>query len=78
MELTKIHGTWISDDCEPVTLDAEVTRESVLAYSDDDFICPARLAANLLSPLYLDSPEDLLEEPGPLPAKLIRTSTMIA
>jgi hypothetical protein len=78
MEVTNIHGAWISDDCEPVTLETETTGKSVLAYSDDEFICPARLAANLLSPLYIDSVEDLFEEPAPLHARSTGTSTLIA
>jgi hypothetical protein len=49
MVLSLIHGTWISEELEPVTLQFEWQRSvTPLACSEDDCICPKELAAHLI------------------------------
>lgn len=64
MELTNIHGTWVSDDCEPVTVEIGMTLAPIESYSDDDFICSQELASHLVNLLFSDSNEDWLDQPG--------------
>ena len=49
LEFTDVHGTWVSEDCEPVGLEFAwqgKTREEVL--TEADCICPHELAAHLI------------------------------
>ena len=64
MELTNFHGTWVSDDCEPVNLEIGMTFQPVETYNDDYFICPQELASHLVNLLFSDSTESVLDEPG--------------
>ena len=69
MDLTNIHGTWVTDDCEPVIMETGTTFfKTVVEYSDDEFICPRPLADHLISLLIVDSMEELLDEQAPLKA----------
>ena len=61
-ELTKVRGTWISDDCEPVSVEPAAVSPVVRDYSDDYFICSRQLAESLATPLFTDGIEDLLED----------------
>jgi hypothetical protein len=56
--LTCRNGTWVTDDCEPVTIEHS-SRQASACVSEADCICPAALAAQLLGLLYRDSSEDL-------------------
>jgi hypothetical protein len=78
MELTNVHGIWVSDDCEPVTLEIGMTLNPVENYSDDYFICPQELASHLVQLLFSDSTEHLMEEPGLVKTHPNAASTMIA
>ena len=61
MELTRIHGVWITDDCEPVTMETAIEYQNAGSESDDDFICPRELAEHLVSLLFIDTGEDDLD-----------------
>src|SRR5580692_3846626 len=53
LELTDVHGTWVTEDCEPVRVEFAwegKTREAVL--TEADCICSKDLAARLLHLLW--------------------------
>ena len=50
LAFTRVHGTWISEDGEPVTIKFEWQRRPASpVYSEDDCVCPKALAARLIS-----------------------------
>ncbi|MGD0499513.1 MAG: hypothetical protein ABSC23_13875 [Bryobacteraceae bacterium] len=52
LELSNVHGTWVSEDCEPVRIGfAWQTRSRVEPPSEADCICPRNLAARLVRSL---------------------------
>jgi hypothetical protein len=57
-EFINVHGTWISEDCEPVTLEYGPRRDVRTPPSEDDCICSRTLAAVLIDLLLTDSVED--------------------
>ena len=57
-EFTNVHGTWISEDCEPVTIEYVPRRNPVATLSEADCICPPELAARLIALLFTGSAED--------------------
>jgi hypothetical protein len=60
LELTDVHGTWVTEDCEPVRVEFAwqgKTHEQIL--TEADCICSHDLAARLLHLLWnADEPED--------------------
>ena len=64
VEFIKVHGTWISEDCEPVTIEYGPRRNSLATPAEADCICPPELAARLIDLLFTDSPEDDWEGPS--------------
>ena len=56
-EFINVHGTWISEDCEPVTIEYGPRRNSAMV-SEADCLCPPELAARLIALLLTDSAED--------------------
>ena len=58
VEFIKVHGTWISEDCEPVTLEFGPRRKAPATVSEPDCICSSDLAAHLIDLLLTDSAED--------------------
>ena len=53
LAFTRIHGTWISEEIEPVTIEFEWQRRGVpSACSEDDFVCPTELATRLIQTLF--------------------------
>ena len=57
-EFINVHGTWISEDCEPVTMEYGPRRNALATLSEADCICPPELAARLIALLFTDSEED--------------------
>jgi hypothetical protein len=57
-EFINVHGTWIAEDCEPVTLEYGPRRNAPTTLSEADCICPRELAARLLDLLSTDSAQD--------------------
>jgi hypothetical protein len=57
-EFINVHGTWISEDCEPVTMEYGPRRDAPTTLSEADCICPRELAARLIDLLLTDSAED--------------------
>jgi hypothetical protein len=57
-EFINVHGTWISEDCEPVTMEYGPGRNAPTTLSEADCICPRELAARLIDLLLTDSMED--------------------
>ena len=50
---TRIHGTWISEEIEPVTIEFNWQRRAASHVpSVDDCICPKELAAHLIHALF--------------------------
>lgn len=78
MDVRNVHGTWVSDECEPVTMEIGASYQTGMEYSDDEFICPRSLADQLISLLVDDSVDDLLDEQTPLRTVRPGISTLIA
>jgi len=57
-EFTRVHGTWISEDCEPVIMEYGQPGNDPTTLSEADCICPRELAARLIDLLLIDSAED--------------------
>lgn len=57
-EFTNVHGTWVSEDCEPVTVEYGPRRNPVATLSEADCICPPELAARLIYLLFSDNAEE--------------------
>ena len=63
VELRRINGGWVSDDCEPVVIKFSWENPAPAALSEEDFICPPELAARLVNMLFAaDEPN---AEPAP-------------
>jgi hypothetical protein len=62
MEISDINGTWVSPDCEPVTIEfawQRLDRKPKIA--EADCYCSHELAARLIRLLLTDSSEDKVE-----------------
>ena len=57
-EFINVHGTWVSEDCEPVTIEYGPRRNSLATPAEADCICPPELAARLIALLFTGSAED--------------------
>jgi hypothetical protein len=57
-EFINVHGTWISEDCEPVTVEYGPRRTPPSTLTEADCICPRELAARLIDLLLTDSADD--------------------
>jgi len=56
---TRVQGTWISEEWEPVTFQFEWQRPAAPpSASEEDFICPRDLADRLISKLYVGDEPD--------------------
>jgi hypothetical protein len=69
MELTLIHGTWVSEDCEPITVEfawQRKTREEIR--TEADCLCSQELAARLIHLLWSGDDEEKLQTEAPLAA----------
>src|ERR1035438_502314 len=69
LEFTDMHGTWVSEDCEPVCVEFAwqgKTREEVL--TEADCICSHELAARLIHLLWNESDEENLQADAPFGA----------
>ena len=52
LAFTAIHGTWISEENEPVAIEFDCQRRAAVpVFSEDEFVCPKELAAQLISAL---------------------------
>ena len=52
LTFTAIHGTWISEENEPVATEFDCQRRAAVpVFSADEFVCPKELAARLISTL---------------------------
>jgi hypothetical protein len=58
VEFTNVHGTWVSEDCEPVTIQRSPQRTPIAPPSEADCICSHELAAHLIKLLLTDSAEE--------------------
>jgi hypothetical protein len=58
---TRINGTWISEQADPVSIEFEWEKRQATVPSLDDCICDKRLASRLIARLLNPSDEDLLE-----------------
>ena len=53
LAFTRIHGIWISEEIEPVTIEfAWQRRGAAPTTSEDDCVCPKELAAQLIQTLF--------------------------
>jgi hypothetical protein len=57
-EFSNVHGTWISEDCEPVTMEYGPRRRPPTTLSEADCICSRSLAAVLIDLLLTNSVEE--------------------
>ena len=62
LELRRAAGTWVTEDCEPVTIEYSSRRTSDFV-TEEDCTCAADLAARLIHLLFTDSSEDVREAP---------------
>jgi hypothetical protein len=59
VEFSNIRGTWVSADCEPVSIEFAWQRDDrEPLVSETDCVCSAELADRLLQLLFTDSGED--------------------
>ena len=63
---TCVHGVWVSEDCEPVTIRSDWSMPALKApvTSEDDCLCSKELAARLLHALFGGEPESADEDDG--------------
>ena len=55
VEFTNIHGVWVSQDCEPVTIEYEWEKRTTPdVISESDCVCSPALAAHLIHLLEAD------------------------
>lgn len=69
MEVSDVNGTWVSTDCEPVSIEFAWQRhDRKKTISVDDCCCSHELAARLIHLLFTGSNEDEVEmsDPGEL------------
>ena len=56
---SRIHGTWISGEIEPVAIEFAWERRGTLSStSEDDYVCPKNLASRLIAMLLSGSERD--------------------
>src|SRR5215467_2216264 len=60
-EFTRINGTWISEQGDPVSIEFEWEKRYTTIPSLDDCICDKRLASRLIARLLNPEDEDLLQ-----------------
>ena len=63
LELKLLSGTWVTEQCDPVTLEFASRTKREVPMREEDFICPADLAAHLIGLLMTDSEEEQPEAP---------------
>jgi hypothetical protein len=52
-EFTGWNGTWVAEDCEPVTIEFEWQRQALSQpVTEDDCVCPRELASRLIHLLF--------------------------
>jgi hypothetical protein len=67
MEFSNINGTWVSADCEPVTIEfAWQRRAHKPTVTEAECSCSHELAARLIHLLHTDSSEDRIEMEAPV------------
>jgi len=69
VEFIKVHGTWISEDCEPVTLEYGPRRTPPATLSEADCTCSRELAARLIDLLLTDSADEATWEAQTTPQR---------
>lgn len=77
IELTRVNSVWVTEDCEPVTLEYPSARPPA-SYREEDLICSADLAAHLIHLLYTDSSEDVPEAPAAAPERELCAAARVA
>jgi hypothetical protein len=66
-ELSNVRGIWVSDECEPVSIQFAWRRnERKTALSEDDFCCSHELAARLIQLLFAGSAPETIELNAPV------------
>ena len=76
MEFSDIHGTWVSEDCEPVLIEFAWQRHDRQATaSEADRCCSRELAARLIHLFLTDSSDDRIAlEASPKATQFLATS----
>jgi hypothetical protein len=70
IELANIRGTWVSDECEPVSIRFAWQRNGQKpCVSEDDFCCSHELAAKLTQALFTGANEETIEFNAPQPTE---------
>ena len=78
LELRLISGVWVTEECEPVTVEFASRRPAGAPMKEEDFICSKDLAAHLIHLLMTDSSEDVDETPAVEPEVLTHAANRIA
>ena len=72
LELTNVHGAWVSEECEPVQVEFAwqgKSRERIL--TEAECVCPHDLAARLIHLLWSGSDADEPKAEGPVSARAL-------
>jgi hypothetical protein len=64
VELRRVNGVWITDECDPVQVSFAWERDPAPEVTEADCICPPQVAASLIRLLYIANEQDS----QPLPA----------
>jgi len=76
IELTDIHGAWVSEDCEPVRVEFAWQKKSQAEIlSEADCVCSQDLAARLIHLLWAGSDEKELLAETPLSVRALFPAT---
>jgi len=78
LQLTRLNGAWVTEDCEPVTVEYPSRRAPGATIREEDCICSADLAAHLIRLLLNDSSEDLTDAPQPAPQRKMLVAGRVA
>jgi hypothetical protein len=78
LELRRLGGTWMTEECEPVAIEYTSRRTPGAYVSEEDCICPAELAAHLVRLLLTDSSEDGVKAPGPSRNRQVLAAARVA
>lgn len=76
LELTCVSGVWVTEDCEPVSIEYPSRRAQGGQVREEDCICPAELAAHLIHLLLNDSTEDIDVEAEIEPTRERKSTTV--
>ena len=76
-EFNRIHGTWVSEDCEAVQINFGWSGRANHEYKEEDFICSHELAAQLIHRLLNPEEDEDANTPVPSPSLDSTVASMV-